>query len=179
MKEVWYLYGVKVTKEEFEMEPEKVDIKKYIINEKNMQRKMAWLNKVGMELFYKRMGKAKVLDEERNNKGEIVYQLLEFNNKDIFSRPVIYLYMRNPSVGVFHLEGINHNDLSAIQKELKKYGINVKEKSITCALHWRKPARMKEIPVDDVNGEEWCQQGDVCVWNKNAKALKLRPSVLT
>ena len=179
MRETWYLYGVEVTKEEFEMPPEKVDIQKYIINEKNVQRKMAWLNKVGIELFYKRIGKATVLDEKKNKKGEILYQLLEFNNKDIFSEPVTYLYMRNPSVGVYHMEGVKRSELPNIAKQLKKYGLNLNPYSIECAIHWRKPDEMRKIPVDNVNGEDWIQQGDVPLWNEHAKSLKLLPKELT
>jgi len=178
MNKVFYLYGVEVSEEEFYLEPEKVDIQKYIINEKNIQRKMAFLNKVGMELFYKRVGKANILDEEKNKKGEIIYQLLEFDNKEFFTESAFYLYMRNPSIGVYHLEGINKNDLPKVFDEIKHVGIK-KINSIDCALHWRKGDNMRKIKVDNINGEDWKQQGDVCIYNKNAKSLKLRPCKLT
>ncbi|OQY10302.1 MAG: hypothetical protein B6I28_01260 [Fusobacteriia bacterium 4572_132] len=179
MREVWYLYGVEVTKEEFELEPEQVDIEKYIINETNVQRRMAWLNKVGMELFYRRMGEGKVLDEKKNKEGEILYQLLEFDNEKFFSKPVTYLYMRNPSVGVYHLEGVKKEDLPDIQKELSQY-MDVKNPySIECALHWRKPDTLRRIPIDNDNGETWKQQGDVCIFNEDAKSIKFYPKDLT
>jgi hypothetical protein len=71
--------------------------------------------------------------------------------------------MKNPSIpGVYHLEGVPN-----------------KCNTIDEALHERKPAELRKIPVDNVNGLEWYQQGDVCIWPKGAEAVKARPSILT
>ena len=176
----YHLFGVPVTQKEFEMEPEHVDVKKYIIDESNVQRKMAFLNKVGMELFYKRVGGGNILDEEKNENEEVIYRLVEFDNKKLFSKKVIYLYMRNPSVGVYHLEPVRAEDLSEMASFLRKYNVQIKEdKCIESALHWRKPKALREMPIDEINGEEWTQQGDVQIWNRHAKSVRLRPSILT
>ena len=148
----YYLWGVPVTKKEFEMPPEKVDIEKYILREKNAQRRMAWLKKVGMNFFF-RKGKPKVLDKQGD------YELLEFGVDKFKWRA---LKMRNPSMGVYHIEGVSDS-----------------VKTVDEALFFRKPEKMKKIPIDDVNGEDWYQQGDVYIWSQDAKSLKSKPTILT
>ena len=99
--------------------------------------------------------KGDVIDEQGD------YKLILLDIGDGRKRP--YLKMLNPSVpGVWHVEGID-----------------VGCKTVDDALDMRKPPELRSIPVDDVNGAEWFQQGDVCIWNKGAKSVRRRPSVLT
>jgi hypothetical protein len=87
------------------------------------------------------------------------YELI--NMELVLNEPSLYLLMENPSVeGLFHMEGV---------KDCKTVGD---------ALTFRKPSKMKAIPVNP-NGEDWFQQGDVCIWPRNAKFLKEFPKVLT
>ena len=74
----------------------------------------------------------------------------------------VSLKMKNPSIGVYHMEGVPSNI-----------------KTVKAALHIRKPKALRDIPIDDTNGLDWYQQGDVCVWPKGAKTVKSLPSILT
>ena len=76
------------------------------------------------------------------------------------SRP--YLKMKNPSIGTYHIEGIG-----------------LECKTVKDAIRFRKDPLMQKIMIDDLNGEDYYQQGDVFVWPKNAKKLKFWPKVLT
>ena len=70
--------------------------------------------------------------------------------------------MHNPSVPeVWHIEGVGNEC-----------------KTVAEALHWRKPEAMRGIPVAE-DGEDYYQQGDVVIWPKAAKKLKMFPKVLT
>ena len=71
--------------------------------------------------------------------------------------------MQNPSVPeLWHVEGIPDKDCKTVEQ----------------ALHSRKPDKMKKIPISE-KGEDWYQQGDVCVWPRNTVSLKPFPSILT
>ena len=119
VKEVnWYLWGVKVTEEEFKMPPEKVDIKKYIIEEKNAQRRMAFLKKVGMErvsLYFngEEVDKFKLGDNPDFPYDEYILIVFDINGKKC-----PYLKMKNASVGVWHLEGV-HPDCKTAKEAFK------------------------------------------------------------
>jgi len=135
------------------MSAEDVDVDKCIVKEKNVQRRMAFMNKIGVDLLYQKLG-GKVIEDDGN-----MYKLVYLNIGELYKCP--YLYMRNPSIGVYHLEGVPKGT-----------------KTIDEALHSRKPPLLRKIPVSS-DGAEWYQQGDVCIWPKNAKSIKPRPSVLT
>lgn len=111
------------------------------------------VRKIGIERICKDL-KAKVLESAGD------YELLELDLQDGRFRP--YLKMKNPSIGCYHIEGVPP-DCDTLEK----------------ALNSRKPKEMGKIPVDDVTGENWYQQGDVCIWSKNAKSLKSKPIILT
>lgn len=122
----------------------------------NAQQRAEGIKKVGVErLWYK--CNPKVIDKQEN------YELafLPINKE---GQTCLYLKMLNPSVPeLWHIEGIGDRNIKTVEQ----------------ALNWRKPPKMKEIPIDDKNGEEWVQQGDVCIWPKKAKSLKTYPKILT
>ena len=153
-KKVYYLYDVPVTRDEFYLEPENVDVEKYILREKNAQRRAAFMTKIGPDMLVQKLN-PKILDAEGEE-----YELLAVEIASGVSKK--YLKMRNPSVGIFHIEGVGDECLT-----------------VADALHWRKPDAMKKITVDNENGADWYQQGDVCIWPKNAKSLKNKPKKLT
>ena len=77
-----------------------------------------------------------------------------------------FLKMLNPSIStpdnpIWHLEGVP-----------------LTTKTVKGALHFRKPAAMRAIKVS-ATGEDWYQQGDVCVWPRTAESLKPLPVLLT
>lgn len=118
----------------------------------NAQVRAEFIRKVGMERIWTKM--ANVIDQWEE------YELgLIRLDKDLNG---VFLKMRNPSVPeVWHIEGVGPECRTVEQ-----------------ALHWRKPEAMQAIPMR-VDGEEWYQQGDICIWPEEAKSLKPFPSKLT
>jgi hypothetical protein len=153
--EKWFLWGVEVRKEEFEQTPESVEIEKQILLEKNAQRRMAFLKKVGIERFLVHV-KPKIIDTLNVSTGG-EYELLTINLQNFKGT---FLKMKNPSTGFFHVEG-------------------VPDKISTCreALAWRKPKALQRIPVSK-NGAPWRQQGDVCIWPAEAESVQEFPEEL-
>lgn len=137
----------------------------HIVHEKNAQVRAAMVSRfVGGMAKLCRDLKAEVADRAFCANGPTEdpsrkYELLLLDLGDGRKRP--YLYMRNPSTGEEHIEGV--------APEIK----TVRE-----ALHWYKPAALKQIPIA-AEGAEWHQQGDVCIWPKGAKAVKEFPTILT
>lgn len=129
----------------------------------NAQMRAEVIRKVGVERLVYKLNPTVV---DKNDKG--TYELLDlrdaFRNTDTLdpNRPRFYLKMKNPSVDLWHVEGVP-SECDTIEK----------------ALTWRKPPEMAQIKVDDENGQDWFQQGDVCVWPGDAKSLKANPAVLT
>lgn len=148
----YYLNGVSVTKHLVMTPAEKLD-PKMIFQEQNAEVRREIVRKIGMERIILKCG-AKVLDKMDD------YELLEFDIGDGRKRP--YLKMRNPSIATWHIEGVP-----------------VGTKTVREALHFRKPPKLRAIPIDDEEGENWYEQGDVCVWPENAKSVKRYPAVLT
>ncbi|WP_213083536.1 hypothetical protein, partial [Escherichia coli] len=66
----------------------------------------------------------------------------------------------NPSVGVWHVEGV-HPRCATVQG----------------ALNWRNGLTPEQI--DEVNGAEWLQQGDVILKPKGAVKFKSQPVQFT
>jgi hypothetical protein len=90
------------------------------------------------------------------------YKLLDMRAVYQRQTPTLFLLMKNPSVAnTWHCEGVGSEC-----------------KTVIDALNWRKPAAMKQIPVSE-EGQDWYQQGDVCIWPADALMLKELPCVLT
>lgn len=149
---VYSLNGVRVTKEIAVTPWDKLD-SKLLITEENAEVRREIVRKVGIEKICKDLN-AKKIDASGG------YELLMLDIGDNTKRP--YLKMINPSVGCYHIEGVPR-ECDTIEK----------------ALNSRKPKEMKKIPIDNVNGEDWYQQGDVCIWPQKAKSLKSNPKILT
>ena len=91
------------------------------------------------------------------------YKLIDMSPIFTGIRYAPYLLMKNPSLDdTWHLEGV--------EPECK---------TVEDALHRHKPEEMRKIPIDDNNGEDWWQQGDVMIWPKQAISLKRHPIILT
>lgn len=90
------------------------------------------------------------------------YKLLDMRSVYKRNTPTLFLLMKNPSVpDTWHCEGVSSEC-----------------KTVLDALNWRKPEAMKKIPVSN-EGEDWYQQGDVCIWPADALILKELPCILT
>jgi hypothetical protein len=117
----------------------------------NSQRRAEFVRRVGLERIWGKL--AKVID---------AYGEYELGKIKIEDKWATYLKMHNPSVPeVWHIEGVG-NECNTVAE----------------ALHWRKPDEMRKIPVSE-NGEDWFQQGDVCLWPEGASSLKPYPAILT
>lgn len=149
---LWALNGVTVSQAVAETPWDKLDAC-IILKETNAEVRREIVRKIGIEKVCRDLGAQSV---EKND----VYELLLLDTGNGNKRP--YLKMLNPSIGVYHIEGVPPEC-----------------QTIEQALHSRKPERMKSIPIDDINGEDWQQQGDVCIWPKKAKSLKRYPQTLT
>jgi hypothetical protein len=150
-KSWWYLYGVQVEQWMAETQAEQLDITK-VLKVSNNEQRTAVMRRIGVDRLIQKIG-AKSLDTWGD------YTLLEIKLNDRVCR---YLKMLNPSVGIWHVEGVP-----------------VDCKTVEDALHSRKPNVLKSLPIDETNGSDWFQQGDVCIWPKNAISVKRYPEVLT
>jgi hypothetical protein len=151
----WGLYvlnGV-VLDEHIVMTPASKLDPKILLSETNVEKRREIVRKIGIEIVQEKLG-SKVIDTLDN------YELITITFGDKVERP--YLKMKNPSIGVYHVEGVPP-------------GV----KTVLEALHSRKPAWMQAIPIDDVNGLDYYQQGDVLIVPRGAKSLKRFPAVLT
>ncbi len=149
---IYCLNGVKVTKEIVETKADKLN-PELILKERNAEVRREIVRKIGIERLCEKL-KAKVIDSWND------YQLLSLEK--IEGKPK-YLKMKNPSLeNVFHLEGVP-SDIETVEQ----------------ALHFRKPERLKNIPIDNENGLDYYQQGDVIIWPKNAHTVKSFPTILT
>ena len=149
---LWFLNGVDVG-EKIVMTPfDKLD-PSLILKEKNAEVRRELVRKIGIERVCEKLG-AQCIDRQGN------YELLLLDLNDGRTRP--YLKMLNPSIGIYHIEGVA-----------------TECRTVEQALNFRKPQKMSSIPIDNIYGSDWYQQGDVCVWPKNAKSLKSLPKILT
>ena len=130
-----------------------------IMGEHNAQVRQVMVERVGIERVLQ-MCQAKELDRKTIRIGEQdhPYVLLECTIGNVRGR---WLKMVNPSIGVYHVEGLPGRPATVEE-----------------ALHERKPDWMKQIPVD-ANGLDYYQQGDVLIVPKGAKSLKRYPTTLT
>lgn len=92
----WYLNGVQMPQWIVESAPQEVDVKKGLKLE-NAEQRREFIRKVGVERVYQVCG-GKVLDKEGD------YELVSLNLPDKRARP--FLKMKNPSIGVYHIEGV-------------------------------------------------------------------------
>lgn len=148
---IYSLNGIQVPEKIVTTSWDKLDAK-LIITEENAEIRREIVRKIGIEKICKDLN-AKIVDKQGN------YELLILDTKKQ-KRP--YLKMKNPSIGCYHIEGVP-SECDTVEK----------------ALNSRKPIEMKKIPIDDINGEDWYQQGDICIWSENAKSLKSKPKILT
>lgn len=147
---VWAWNGVRVT-EQIILTPDTLTPEQ-IAKETNAQVRQVMVERIGIERVCQ-MFKAQCLDK----RGE--YELLALNLGDGRIRP--YLKMLNPSMpGIYHVEGV----LPTV-------------KTVQEALNWR--VSLTPGQIDDINGAEWYEQGDVILKPKGAKTFKSSPTILT
>jgi len=145
------LNGIPMKEEYVLTPPDKIKIDT-VINEENIDARRELIRKVGVD---KLAGSGTIVDEGG------FYKLIDMS-KVIQIDKALYLLMKNPSVkDTFHLEGVSNEC-----------------KTVSDALHYRKPEELKKIPISE-SGESWFQQGDVCIWPKNATMIKEMPTILT
>jgi hypothetical protein len=151
---LWALNGVRVTKEIVETKAEDLN-PELILREKNAEVRRELVRKIGIGRICEKLQTKTI-----SVLGEM-YELIELQIPGM-KTPARYLKMRNPSIDVVHLEGVPP-DIDTCQE----------------ALDFRKPLELQKISIDDENGAEWYQQGDVCIWPEKAKYIKSSPSILT
>ena len=154
---IYSLNGVAVPKEIVTTKWDKLD-SKLILTEKNAEIRREIVRKIGIEKICKDL-KTEIIEKGTDQAGQPC-ELLNLNIDDTRKRP--YIKLLNPSIGCYHIEGVPP-ECDTLEK----------------ALNSRKPIEMRKIPIDDINGKNWYQQGDVYVWPENAKSLKLNPKILT
>ncbi|MFZ3064216.1 MAG: hypothetical protein WA277_02890 [Nitrospirota bacterium] len=103
---IYMLNGVKVTKEIVETPADKLN-PEILFKVGNVQVRREIVRKIGIERLEKKL-KPRVLDKWGD------YELHDYSNhfKRMRFRPV-YLKMKNPSIGVWHYEGVNINEMEA------------------------------------------------------------------
>ena len=94
--EIYALNGVRLSKELVMTPAEQLD-PQLVTKEQNAEVRREIVRKIGVEILCQRLG-SKVLDKHGD------YELITLNLGDDRVRP--YLKMRNPSIGVFHIEGV-------------------------------------------------------------------------
>ena len=104
---VWCLNGVRVSQEIVETSAEKLNAK-LVLKEENAEVRREIVRKIGIEKVCRDLG-AKVIDKKDD------YELLLLNLDDERNRP--YLKMKNPSIGVYHIEGVAP-DIKTVQGAL-------------------------------------------------------------
>jgi hypothetical protein len=124
-----------------------------VLKETNVEVRRELLRKIGVERFLA-VAKSKTLHKRGN------YELLSIDlSAELPGRR--YLKMLNPSIGIWHVEGVPQEC-----------------KTVEQALHSRKPAALLAIPMGE-QGEDWYLQGDVAIWPREAKTVKEFPVQIT
>lgn len=147
---VYALNGVRVPQWLVETPAEDIDARE-LLRTQNAEVRREIVRKVGIERVCQDLG-AVVVDRDGD------YELLWLGLEDGRTRP--YLKMKNPSIGVYHVEGV-HPRCRTVQQ----------------ALNWRNDIADEQI--DDVHGADIYQQGDVILKPKGADKFKSRPRILT
>ena len=115
---IYSLNGVRMKEEHVMTEAGKIDIQE-IIKEKNTEVRRELIRKVGIERFLQKAG-AKVLDKSGD------YEVLSIRLSDEVP-DARYLKMRNPSIGVWHVEGIE-SECDTVEKAINWRAGNIKDK---------------------------------------------------
>lgn len=154
---LWMWHGVRVT-EQIVCAPESLTATQ-IAGEPNAQVQAVMIERVGIERLCQ-LFQAQTLDALTLTIGGIAhpYELLTCTVTDT---TFTALKMRNPSVGIYHVEVVEG-----------------RPRTVDEALHLRKPAWMRAIPVA-ADGFAWHQQGDVYIVPDGAARLQRYPSTLT
>ncbi len=121
---------------------------------RNSQVRAEFVRKIGAERLLKKLD-SKLLDKVEN------YELhqIEIPGEP---QPTRFLKMLNPSAPeLWHVECVP-----------------LTVGSVVSALNFRKPRELASIPIRE-HGADWFQQGDVCTWPRNARAVKPAPTILT
>lgn len=150
----WQLNGLRVTQHVAETPGDELDPNELLPKEPNAQVRAEIIRKIGILRCLEQMN-AKVVHEEEEN-GYCLYEV-EFEGQ-----PLRCLKMRNPSVeGLFHAEWVPDEC-----------------KTVQDALNFRNS--LTDDMIDDENGLEWTQQGDVII-RPSGEGLKFksRPTQLT
>jgi hypothetical protein len=125
----------------------------------NAEVRREFVRKVGIERIAQKLN-AKTLNKAafKNESGTHSYELLALDAGG--AQPWKFLKMENPSLpGTYHLEGVP-NELQTVKEALCfRNGLSANQ-------------------VDEENGAEWLQQGDVILRPKGAKKFKLFPKAL-
>lgn len=114
----YYLNGVDMDEKQVMTPSEKIEIKS-VLEEKNVEVRRELIRKIGIERFILKAG-AKVLDK----KGD--YELLSIKFSDGIP-DARYLKMKNPSIGTWHVEGVE-GICNTVQDALNWRAGNIKEK---------------------------------------------------
>jgi hypothetical protein len=147
-----FLNGVRVPSWLVETSADRIDAKQ-VLDLDNEEVKREAIRKVGVERLLSQLN-PRVVDSEP---GGSEYTLIEADFGGIVRR---YLKMLNPSIGVYHVEAV-HPECYTVQQ----------------ALNFRNG--LTPMMIDDVNGSEWFQQGDVILRPRGETKFKSRPTVLT
>ncbi|MEP6743419.1 MAG: DUF6745 domain-containing protein [bacterium] len=147
---VWALNGVRLTQEIVETPAGQLD-PKLVTTTQNAEWRRELVRKIGIERVCDALN-AKCVDKDGD------YELLILTLGDRRKRP--FLKMRNPSIRVFHIEGVSP-ECRTVQQ----------------ALNFRNGLTPEMI--DEENGADWIQQGDVILRPRGPKTFKSRPIVLT
>jgi hypothetical protein len=149
---VWSLNGVRVPQWLVETRSEEIDPTK-IIEIDNAEVRREFVRKVGIDRICYKLN-AKCL----NKVGD--YEILELIIKD---RKYRYLKMLNPSIETWHVEGIPI-EIDSVEK----------------ANNWRiEDEQIRNLPIDNLNGSDYYQQGDVLLCSEKAQSRKANPIILT
>ncbi len=155
---LWALHGVRVPQWLAETSAEDIDPRK-LLKIDNAQVRAEFVRKVGIERICYSL-KAKVLDSKVIEIGgqQHAYELLGL---PIDGELYHYLKMQNPSVPeLWHVEGVPQECLT-----------------VYAALNFRNG--LTEADIDEKNGVDWYQQGDLILRPVGGKKFKRFPKVLT
>lgn len=151
--DVWALHGVRVPKIVVTTKPEEVDkdwLQKHFLAQQNVEIRKEVLIKVGLDRLMGLLG-GKILDKDGT------YELITIDIGGGIEHP--FLRMINPSTDTTHVESVDRSC-----------------RTVQEALLFR--SNLKPEQIDDKNGAEWFQQGDVLMFPEGASKFKSRPSVL-
>jgi len=147
---IWALNGVRVPGWLAREPSETIDPRK-LTSLDNAEVRREFVRKIGIDRICYKLG-AKVADKLGS------YELLRLAVGE--GRTWTYLKMLNPSIGTWHVEGVP-NEINTVQE----------------ALNWRNG--LTADMIDDENGADWVQQGDVILRPRGVSKFKGKPSILT